>query len=90
MSDGGKPERPKDREVVVGDSGVNSKVIIGALILIGVLFFVFQNTEEVGLTWTFFEFEMALWIYTLLMFGLGIVMGWALHLRRTRRKSKED
>jgi uncharacterized integral membrane protein len=90
MSDGGKPDRFRDRDVVVGDSTVNMKVIVGVLILIGVLFFVFQNTEEVGLTWTFFEFEMALWIYTLLMFGLGIVMGWALHLRRTRRKAQGD
>lgn len=90
MSDEGKPDRPMDREVVVGGSTVNMKVIVGVLILIGVLFFVFQNTDDVNLTWTFFEFEMALWVYTLLMFGLGILMGWALHVRRSRRKARKD
>lgn len=90
MSDAGRSDRQPDEEVVVGGSTVNAKPIIGVLILVGVLFFVFQNTEDVNLTWTFFEFEMALWVYTLLMFGLGILMGWALHLRRTRRKARRD
>ncbi len=79
------PNRPKEREVVVGDSSVNSKLIIGVLILIGVLFFVFQNTEVTTFQWIVFDFEMALWVYTLLMFALGIIMGWALHVRRAKR-----
>lgn len=78
----------QDREVVTGGSTTNGKVIIGGLILLGVLFFVFQNTESIELSWVVFDFSMALWVYTLLMFGLGIVMGWALHLRRTRRKAR--
>ena len=80
-----EPNRIADREVVVGDSKVNMKLIIGVLVLIGVLFFVFQNTEVTTFEWIVFDFEMALWVYTLLMFGLGIVMGWALHVRRARR-----
>lgn len=82
-------DRNRDREVVVGDSSTNVRLIIGVLILIGVLFFVFQNTEVTTFQWIVFDFEMALWVYTLLMFGLGAIMGWALHVRRARRAAKK-
>lgn len=85
MADSQEPEKFTDRDVVVGDSKVNMKVIIGVGILIAVLFFVFQNTAMTTFQWLFFEFEMALWVYTLLLFGLGIIMGWALHIRRTKK-----
>jgi uncharacterized integral membrane protein len=62
------------------------KLIVGVLVLVGVAFFVFQNTQTVPLRWLFFEFSMPLWGLTLVLFGAGMVMGWALHLRRLRRR----
>lgn len=77
-----------DGSVDLGGSTVSIKLIVGLLILIGVTFFVFQNTQVVPLSWLFFEFSMPLWGLTLVIFGAGIVMGWALHVRRARRQAR--
>ena len=74
--------------VEVGGSTVSIKLIVGVLILIGVTFFVFQNTQTVPLRWLVFEFSLPLWGLTLILFGAGMLMGWALHLRRTRRRTR--
>jgi uncharacterized integral membrane protein len=84
-TDGG---RVTDGSVELGGSTVSLKLILGGLILIGVTFFVFQNTKSVSLTWLFFEFTMPLWGLTLILFGAGMLMGWALHVRRLRRRAR--
>jgi hypothetical protein len=58
-----------DGSVEIGGSTVSIKLIVGVLILIGVTFFVFQNTQDVPLRWLFFEFTMPLWGLTLVLFG---------------------
>lgn len=84
-------EKPKnDEEIVVGDTSVNMKVILAVVVLVAVLAFIFQNTDQnVQLEWTFFEFEMVLWAYTTLMVVLGMALGWGLNVRRTRKKAKK-
>ena len=77
-----------DGSVEIGRSTVSVKLIVGVLILAGVAFFVFQNTQDVALSWLFFTFTMPLWGLTLILFGLGILMGWALHVRRLRRRGQ--
>ena len=74
--------------VEIGGSTVSIKLIVGVLILIGVTFFVFQNRQPVPLRWLFFEFTMPLWGLTLVLFGAGVLMGWALHLRRLRQRAR--
>jgi uncharacterized integral membrane protein len=77
-----------DGSVEIGGSTVSIKLIVGVLILTGVTFFVFQNTQPVPLRWLFFEFTMPLWGLTLILFGVGMLMGWALHVRRLRRRGR--
>ena len=77
-----------DGSVEIGGSTVSIKLIVGVLILVGVTFFVAQNTQDVALSWLFFEFTMPLWGLTLILFGVGILMGWALHVRRVRRRGR--
>lgn len=77
-----------DGSVEIGGSTVSIKLIVGVLILAGVTFFVVQNTQDVALSWLFFEFTMPLWGLTLILFGVGILMGWALHVRRLRRRGR--
>jgi uncharacterized integral membrane protein len=72
----------------IGGSTFSIKLIVGVLILTGVTFFVFQNTQPVPLSWLFFEFTMPLWGLTLVLFGAGMLMGWALHVRRLRRRAR--
>ena len=81
-----KDKRFTDGSVEISGTTVSVKVIIALLILVGLAFFVFQNTQDVALRWLFLEFSMPLWGLTLVLFGLGMVMGWALHLRRQRRR----
>jgi uncharacterized integral membrane protein len=90
MSDTRRPDGGgfTDGSVDVGSSTVSIKLIVGVLILVGVTFFVFQKTQDVALSWLFFQFTMPLWGLTLVLFGAGMLMGWALHVRRLRRRSR--
>jgi uncharacterized integral membrane protein len=85
----GRGERFTDGSVEVSGTTVSIKLIIAVLILIGLTFFVFQNTQDVALSWLFLEFTMPLWGLTLVLFGLGMLMGWALHVRRQRRRTRD-
>lgn len=71
-----------------GGSTVSIKLIVAALLLVGVTFFVFQNTQTVPVRWLVFEFSMPLWGLTLVLFGAGMLMDWALHVRRLRRRAR--
>jgi uncharacterized integral membrane protein len=77
-----------ERAGEIGGSTVSIKLIVGVLILVGATFFVFQDTQAVPLSWLFFEFTMPLWGLTLVLFGAGMLMGWALHVRRLRRRAR--
>ena len=74
--------------VEMGNSTLSIKLIVGVLVLVGVAFFVFQNTQTVPFRWLVFEFSMPLWGLALVLFGAGILMGWALHIRRRRRRDR--
>ena len=88
MSEAPRARREGSGSVEIGNSTLSIKLIVGALILVGVTFFVFQNTQTVPLRWLFFEFSMPLWGLTLILFGAGMLMGWALHIRRLRRQAR--
>ncbi len=75
----------RNGSVASGGTAVSITLIVGALIGVGVACFVLQNTQDVALSWLFFRCTVPLWGLTLLLFGAGMVMGWALHLRRQRR-----
>lgn len=77
-----------DGSVEIGGTLVSIKLLIGLLILVGMGFFVLQNTQTVPLRWLFLRFEMPLWGLALVLFGAGLVMGWALQLRRQRRQRR--
>jgi uncharacterized integral membrane protein len=84
-TDGG---RRNSGSVEPGGSTVSIKLIVAAVLLVGVTFFVFQNTQTVPVRWLVFEFSMPLWGLTLVLFGAGMLMGWALHVRRLRRRTR--
>lgn len=85
------PERTNDAgaadgQVEIGGWMVSVKAIVGVLIVIGLTFFVFQNTETVQLRWLVFRFTMPLWGLTMVLVAAGMLIGWALHVRRHRRR----
>ena len=80
----------EQRSVPTGDDGrgggFNIKLAVAALILVGALFFVVQNTQDIAVTWLFFSFTMPLWGLSLVLLGAGLVLGWGLNMRRNRRR----
>lgn len=76
--------------VSIGSRAVSIKLILGVVILVGIIFFVFQNTQEIPLRWLFLEFNMPLWGLALVLFGSGMVLGWMLHVRRLKRSKATD
>ncbi len=76
-----------DEDVAVGDRGVNPRVIIGLVIIIALLIFVFQNTQDTRFTFLWMALEMPMWGLALSLFGGGFITGWLMHLRRAKRKS---
>ena len=90
MSDRQPPKGDRTSYSAVESRGttVSIKLVVAVLILVGVTFFVFQNTQTVPLRWLFFEFSMPLWGLTLILFGAGMLMGWALYVRRLRRRAR--
>jgi uncharacterized integral membrane protein len=84
-TDGG---RGTSAAVEPGGSTVSIKLVVAAVLLVGLTFFVFQNTQAVPVRWLVFEFTMPLWGLTLVLFSAGMLMGWALHVRRLRRRTR--
>ncbi|MEX1279747.1 MAG: LapA family protein [Acidimicrobiia bacterium] len=77
----------RDREIVTGGSGINGRLVLGVLIVVAVLLFVFQNTQETGFRFLWLDFDLPLWIYTVAIFVAGALVGWATHMRRAKRKT---
>lgn len=63
---------------------IDSRVVVGIVVLVVLLVFVFQNTEETPLHFLFFDFSAPLWLMlgltVLLSLGVGYLLG-----RRRRR-----
>jgi uncharacterized integral membrane protein len=64
------------------------KQIIGAAIALVSLIFIFQNNEKGTLSFLWMDFTTTLWIWLLLMFVCGGVVGYMLAVRRSKRASK--
>jgi uncharacterized integral membrane protein len=63
---------------------IDARAVIGVLVLVGLLAFVFQNTNRVGFNFLIFDFTAPLWLMlgvtVLLAMGVGFLLG-----RRSRR-----
>jgi uncharacterized integral membrane protein len=73
-----------DRDSGGGSRRIDARAVIGVLVLVGLLAFVFQNTNRVGFNFLIFDFTAPLWLMlgvtVLLSMGLGFLLG-----RRSRR-----
>ena len=69
--------------------GINLKQIIGAVIVVLALIFVFQNTRKGSIHFLFWKMSMPTWIWLLIVFVAGIVVGLLLPRMRAHSKKKE-
>ncbi|MFO7548634.1 MAG: LapA family protein [Acidimicrobiia bacterium] len=72
-----------------GDTRSTIRLVVAGLIVVAVLAFVLQNQGAVRFEWLTFGMEMPLWGLALVFFGLGIALGWLLHVRRIRARSAQ-
>jgi uncharacterized integral membrane protein len=63
---------------------VDSRLIVGGVVLVILLIFVFQNTYETELTFLFFDFTAPLWLMLAITVVVSLAIGFLLGRRRQR------
>ena len=61
------------------------KQIVGAIIGVLALIFIFQNTKEGTVNFLFWDVTVATWIWLLMVFLAGGIVGYLVAMRRVRR-----
>ena len=72
-----------------GAGGSQAKLLIAALVAVGLAAFIVQNTDSTPVTWLVFDGSAPLWIVILAAAVAGAVLsemgGWMLRRRKRRR-----
>jgi uncharacterized integral membrane protein len=71
-----------------GRSWLSGRLLVIALIVAAVLLVVFQNTEDVTLSFLTFDFTMPLWLVLVIFLVLGAVLGQVFEALRARRRRR--
>jgi len=80
-------------DVLQGDgerpAGNNTKLLAAALVAVGLVAFIVQNTESTPVQWLVFDGSAPLWIVILAAAAAGVVLselgGWLLRRRKRHR-----
>lgn len=64
------------------------KQIIGVVIAVFALVFIFQNNDKGTVSFLWMDFTTTLWIWLMLLFLCGGVVGYMIAMRRTKRASR--
>ena len=65
------------------------KLIIGAVIALFALVFVFQNTDRKTVSFLWMDFNAPAWMWLLVIFLAGAVVGYTFARRRARRAARD-
>ena len=77
-------EREKSRRI-------SAKVVLWIVLAVLVLIFIIQNTKTVRVDLLFWNVQTGLWLMLLVVFLIGLALGWLLaRLRAGRRDSNDD
>jgi uncharacterized integral membrane protein len=68
--------------------GFSIGAIFGGVAAVLALIFILQNTESSTINFLFWEFDLAIWVWALILFLLGAVSGYGFSWRRQRRRRK--
>ena len=75
------------------DRAFNLGAVVGAIVAVAAAVFVIQNNQSTHFDWLWFDFELPLWTALLGAMALGallIVVGFAVHERRQRRRGRRQ
>ena len=64
------------------------KQILGVVIAVFALVFIFQNNDKGTVSFLWMDFTTTLWIWLMLLFLCGGVVGYMIAMRRTKRASR--
>ena len=70
--------------------GFSIGAIFGGIAAVLALIFIVQNTESIPINFLFWEFDLAIWVWALILFLLGAVAGYGFSWRRQRRKRRRN
>lgn len=84
MTEEHRIERDKSRRI-------SPKVVVWGLVALLVLVFILQNTKNVRVDLLFWNVSTGLWLMLLVVFLIGLALGWLLtRLRAGRRNDDRD
>jgi len=75
----------KDEPVQKESGGPDGRLIVGAIVLVFLLIFVFQNTDDTPLNFLFFEFTAPLWLMLAITVVVSLGVGFLVGRRRGTR-----
>jgi uncharacterized integral membrane protein len=76
-------------DLVKPEGGVGAGMIIAGIAMALFLIFVLQNLESGTVEFLWMELEMPKWIFLLVVFALGVIVGYYSKVRRIKRKAKK-
>ena len=89
MQEGAVSDEVLDDGGSASASGNQAKLLIAALVAVGLAAFIVQNTDSTPVTWLVFDGSAPLWIVILAAAVAGAVLsemgGWMLRRRKRRR-----
>lgn len=94
----GRPQRSLAGDLAEVERGrperaFNLGAVIGAIVAVAAAVFVVQNNQSTQFDWLWFDFDVPLWTALLGAMALGavlIVLGFAVHERRQRRRGRRQ
>jgi uncharacterized integral membrane protein len=75
-----QPEQPAGRKV-------SAKLIVGIVLAILALIFIFQNTEKREVNFLFWDISAPTWLWLLIVFAAGVIVGLLVPRFRNRGKT---
>jgi uncharacterized integral membrane protein len=71
-----------------GRGGISVGAVFGGVAAVLALIFIVQNTESSTVNFLFWEFDLPVWVWALILFLLGGVTGYGFSWRRQRRRRR--
>jgi uncharacterized integral membrane protein len=81
------PPQPKQRDRDADDRLPLGLILVGLLAAYGLLFIIF-NSDQVDVSFVFFDAEISLVVALLITAGIGFAAGYAFRELRTRRRAR--
>lgn len=70
-------------------AGITLGGVVAGLALAAFVVFIFQNLETRSVTLLWFDVDLPIWLLLVIVFTLGVIVGWFAKSRKVARKRRE-